>query len=155
MRLKPRAVVPLEFQAGLPPGVLYQPLEVGGSLGFGGKGELEPFWDKLEAEAEAMPDLGLPGAAANLRQNLNDFVFEATTVSRQVLPYSPTRIYLMLQNRGSADVFVSFGHTATLNGFEIPSGPGFYEPILGTVSSVHMIAASGTQPVTVVEGFRS
>lgn len=143
-------IIPQQFQAALPGDILYQPEKVGGSLGFSGK---KPpgadFWDELEAEAEAGVGLGL-----NIRQTLNTFLFNATPVSQLVLPFNKARVYLMLQNQGTSRVFVAFGHTATDRDFQIPTGPGFYEPILGTVSSIHMISAAGTQPITVVEGFR-
>lgn len=152
--MKPRdlnEIIPLEFQAGLPAGILYQPPQVGGSLGFS---KVKPagadFWDDLEAEAAA--GVGAPGA--DIRQILNTFLFNATPVSQLVLPFNKARVYLMLQNQGTSRAFVAFGHVATSRDFQIPTGPGFYEPILGTVSSVHMIAAAGTQPITVVEGFR-
>jgi hypothetical protein len=150
--MKPRdlnEIIPLEFQAGLPPGILYQPPEIGGSLGFSGsKPAGADFWDDLEAEA------GVGVGALNIRQTLNTFLFNATPVSQLVLPFNKARVYLMLQNQGTSRAFVAFGHVATDRDFQIPTGPGFYEPILGTVSSVHMISAVGTQPITVVEGFR-
>lgn len=159
MRQKQRGVIPQEFQAALPPGILWQPDHVGGSLGFGGKPEYETIWDKLEADAEAMipPDaLGVPGAGTDLRQDLTNFLFQATAASQLVVPFNRSRIYLMLENIGAANVFVAFGKPATTqDSFRIAGGGGFYEPILGTVSSVHMISAAGTQSVIVVEGFRA
>ena len=150
MPLKEREIIPSEFQAGLPPEILFQPAHVGGSLGFGGAERFETFWDQLEAEIAA-EDV-TPGAVT-IRQDLNTFLFVATNVSQLVLPYNKDRVYLMLQNQGTQNAFVAFGHVATSRDFRVPTGPGFYEPILGTVSSVHMITAAGTAPITVVEGF--
>lgn len=144
-------IVPQEFQAGLPGGILYQPEKIGGSLGFSMPKPAGDMWDDLERDVEAE---GV-GAGADPRQVLNTFLFIATPISRLVLPYNKNRVYLMLQNQGTSTTFVAFGHTATSRDFQIPTGPGFYEPILGTVSSVHMISAAGSQPITVVEGFRA
>lgn len=157
MDARQRGPLPEHLQTGLPPGILSQPDYVGGSLGFGPSEELEDVWDKLEAEAAA--DVLAPGVAGtNLRQVLNDFIFQATVVSQLVVPYNTARIYLMMQNVGAANVFVSFGRSASITAgqsFRIAGAGGFYEPILGTTSSVHMITAAGTQPVNIVEGFRA
>ena len=157
---KQRSMVPLDRQAALPPGILYQPDWVGGSLGFGGKPEFEDMWDQLKAEAaELVPAAVMPPGLApglvNLRQSLNNFLFQATVTSQLVVPYNAARVYLMIENIGAANVFVAFGKAATvLDSFRIAGGGGFYEPIFGTTSSVHCIAAAGTQSVVIVEGFR-
>ena len=156
--LKQRAVLPQDRQTGLPAGIYFQPIHVGGSLGFGGKPELEPMWDKLEAEAAAAAAPGAPGygGQASYLQNFNNFLFQAEVVSALIIPYNATRTYLMLQNKGASSVFLGFGREADVDsGFEIAGGGGFYEPILGTVSSVHGISAAGIQNVVVVEGFRA
>lgn len=159
MHARQRAPLPQDRQTGLPAGILFQPAHIGGSLGFGGKPKIESVWDGLEAEASALaPGAGVPGAPGvgpDLRQNLNDFVVQARVKSKLVIPYNPNRIYLMVQNRGSANVFISFGHAASdKSSFQISPGPGFIEPILGTVSSVHLVSAGGVQPVIIIEGFR-
>lgn len=157
--LKQRAILPQDRQTGLPPGIYYQPIHVGGSLGFAGKPVLEPMWDKLEAEAAATAAAAAPGPAGRFQsylQTFNNFLFQAATISELIIPYNPNRTYLMLQNKGVSSVFLGFGRRADVaSGFEIAGGGGFYEPILGTVSSVHGIAAAGIQNVTVVEGFRT
>ncbi len=151
--LQLRAIIPQDRQTGLPPEIYYQPLHVGGSLGFGGKPSLASMWDKLDTEAAAK---ALPGPAQSYLQVFNNFLFQATPVSQLVIPYNGTRTYLMLQNKGAASVFVSFGFAANIiSGFELAAGGGFYEPVLGTVSSVHMISAAGSNNVVVVEGFRA
>ena len=152
---KQRAVLPQDRQTGLPPGIYYQPIHVGGSLGFGGKPGLEPMWDKLEGEAAADAERAPLGPAQSYLQHFNNFLFQAVVTSELIIPYNPNRTYLMLQNKGVSSVFLGFGREAdVVSGFEIAGGGGFYEPILGTVSSVHGISAAGTQNVTVVEGFR-
>lgn len=152
---KQRAVLPQDRQTGLPAGIYYQPVHVGGSLGFGGKPGLEPMWDKLEAEAEAAAERAPLGPSGSYLQTFNNFLFQAVVTSELIIPYNVIRTYLMLQNKGVSSVFLGFGREADVaSGFEIAGGGGFYEPILGTVSSVHGIAAAGTQNVTVIEGFR-
>lgn len=154
--LAQRAPIPQDHQTGLPPGIYFQPVHVGGSLGFAGKPRLEPMWDKLEAEAAAAA-AGAPGGRfASYYQIFNNFLFQATTVSALIVPYNATRTYIMLQNKGASSVFLGFGREADAgSGFEIAGGGGFYEPILGTLSSVHGVSAAGIQDVTVVEGFRA
>ena len=153
---KQRAVIAQEHQTGLPPGIYYQPTHVGGSLGFGGKPDLESIWDQLEADAAAAAERAPLGPGQSYLQNFNNFLFQAVVTSALIVPYNINRTYIMLQNKGVSSVFVGFGREADAgSGFEIAGGGGFYEPILGTVSSVHGIAAAGTQNVTVVEGFRA
>ena len=153
--LKQRAVLPQDQQTGLPPEIYYQPIHVGGSLGFAGKPVLEPMWDKLEAEAAAAADQ-VPGQFRSYLQTFNNFLFQATVVSALIVPYNANRTYIMLQNKGASSVFLGFGREADAgSGFEIAGGGGFYEPILGTVSSVHAVAAAGIQDVAIVEGFRA
>lgn len=153
-------MVPLDRQAALPPGILYQPDWVGGSLGFGGQPEYQDVWDQLKGEAEAaalVPAVapGADGGSPNLKQTLQNFLFQATVGSQLVVPYNANRVYLMVENIGAAAVFVSFGKQATtVDSFRILAG-GFYEPIFGTTSSVHCIAAAGTQNVIIIEGFRT
>lgn len=152
---KQRAVIAQDHQTGLPADVYYQPIHVGGSLGFGGKPDLEQMWAKLEAEADDAADRAPGGPRQSYLQTFNNFLFQAIVTSELIIPYNPTRTYLMLQNKGVSSVFLGFGREADVaSGFEIVGGGGFYEPILGTVSSVHGIAAAGIQNVTVVEGFR-
>lgn len=151
MRSSRRDILPQSLQAALPSSILYQPEHIGGSLGFGPPARLGDMWDQLEAEAEAAP-----GAVADLRQVLNNFLFKATPLSELVIPYNAARIYLFMQNLGTADVFVGFGRVATLlDGMRMAAAGGFFEPILGTVSSVHMIAATGTQNVVIIEGLKA
>jgi hypothetical protein len=152
-------MVPLDRQAALPPGILYQPDWIGGSLGFGGRPEFKDLWDKLKGEAAALvPPVMPPGLAGspNLKQSLQNFLFQATVVSQLVVPYNAARVYLMVENIGAANVFVSFGKEATTaDSFRIAGNGGFYEPIFGTTSSVHCVAAAGIQNVVIIEGFRA
>lgn len=145
--------LPQYLNSGLPAEIFYQPDIVGGSHGFGpGEGTSDDFWDQLAAEAGDVQPIN--GRRGSLRQRLNDFPIVATTVSQQALQYNKNRTYFAIQNKGAVSIFIAFGRPATTDSFEIPAGPGFYEPILGTVSSVHVIAAAGTAMVQIVEGFR-
>ena len=70
-----------------------------------------------------------------------------------VLPFNPTRAYLFMVNTGALQVNVSFDRGAdTVSGIPIPAG-GFFEPILGTVSSVHAISTAVGQSLVITEGF--
>ena len=142
----------MEYQAGLPPGILEQPEYIGGALALTATPKPDDVWDQIDAEQEAVA--GVDGAT-NLNQNISNFSFVATTVSQIVIPYNVKRSYLLLQNNGASDVRVSFGKAADLmSGLVLSAGGGFYEPILGTVQSVHGISVAGTSQVTVIEGFR-
>lgn len=152
MRDDPTSMAPLSQwrNTGLPKDILYQPSVLGGSLGIP-LGSRDDFWGDLEAEAK---DVTPVQGGSNTRQAINDFQAEAKTTSGQVLQYNAKRTYFAIQNRGAASVFVAFGKPASLESFELPPGPGFLEPILGTVTSVHVISAAGVVPLTILEGFR-
>ena len=141
---------------GLPGELFYQPEVVGRSHGFGRKGvagDTGNFWDELIDDAGDVAPIEKSGP--NTRQRLNDFSFPASTTSQQALPGNKNRVYFSIQNRGPSSVFVSFGKPANVGtSFEVPPGPGFAEPILGTTSSVHVVAATGNPTVVIVEGFR-
>ncbi len=67
-------------------------------------------------------------------------VLSTGTESRQILPYSPRRNYLLLQNKGGASIFVTFDRSSDITvGLEIVPG-GFYEPLVAPVSSVNIIS---------------
>ncbi len=75
-----------------------------------------------------------------------------TSSSTQVLPLNLSRVYLLIQNKGSATVYVSFdGAKSSTDGVAIPAN-GNYEPFVAPVDAVHVHAASGTQAIIVVEG---
>lgn len=144
-------LIPMEYQAALPPGILQQPEHVGGALALTAEPRPDDIWDQIDAEQAALADVG----ALNLNQNISNFSFIATAVSQIIMPYNVKRSYLLLQNNGAADVRVAFGRDADLtSGLVLSSGGGFYEPILGTVQSVHGISAAADSQVTVIEGFR-
>jgi len=75
-----------------------------------------------------------------------------TTTSSQALPKNQDRKYLLILNKGSANVIVKFGsaHSAS-EGVLVPAG-GNYEPFVSPIDSVYLKAASGTQTVLVIEG---
>lgn len=68
------------------------------------------------------------------------------------LAANPTRNYLLLQNKGSASVYVKFGsaHSGT-EGIELAAGQS-YEPIKAPADAIYMKSASGTQTVLTAEG---
>ena len=140
----------MEYQAGLPAGILFQPVHIGGALALTPEARPDDVWDQLDVEATA----GMPGTLA-LNQDISNSTFKATTVSQQVLPYNARRTYLMVQNNGAAVVRIAFGRAADLiSGFVLSASGGFIEPILGTVSSVYAIAVVGSNQLTILEGFR-
>ena len=70
-----------------------------------------------------------------------------------VLPFNPMRAYLFMVNTGALEIRVSFDRGAdAVSGIPIPSG-GFFEPILGTVSSVHAVSTAAAQSLVISEGF--
>lgn len=86
-------------------------------------------------------------------QTFANFRADVTIQDELVLPYNPMRNYLIIVNTGPNTIFVAFERAAdSATGVPIVSG-GSYEPILGTVSSVHLISAITNQQAVVVEGF--
>lgn len=70
-----------------------------------------------------------------------------------VLPYNAARNYLIVVNTGPNTIFAAFERAAdSATAVPIVSG-GSYEPILGTVSSLHLISAITAQQAVIVEGF--
>ena len=63
------------------------------------------------------------------------------------------RIYLLVQNNGADDVYVSFQGVATVNsGVLVPSGGGSYQPFIAPHSSVYIVAAHTQSSGVSVEG---
>jgi len=86
-------------------------------------------------------------------QTFTNFRADVTTIDELILPYNPMRNYLLIVNTGVNTIFVAFERAAdSATGVPIVSG-GSYEPILGTVSSVHLISAIVAQQAVMVEGF--
>ncbi len=140
--------MPLEAQTGLPAGTRRQGPEIGGALAIGSRARTDDVWDEIDADQVA-------AGSAGLNQVLSNFSFTAETFSKLILSYNERRTYLLVQNNGASEVRLAFGKEADLmGGIVLSASGGFYEPILGTVNSVHGIAAAGTSQVTVVEGFR-
>jgi hypothetical protein len=78
--------------------------------------------------------------------------FTATTTSTLALPTNYVRKYVLIQNKGSTTVYVSFGAASTsTNGVAVVAG-GNYEPLQSTTSSIWLMSASSTDNVVIVEG---
>lgn len=78
--------------------------------------------------------------------------FTADTVAQQILIMRPNRKYLLIQNNGVNPIYINFDSAPTAAiGVKIPAG-GNYEPSKVPTNSVFVIA-SGSTPVTVIEGF--
>lgn len=87
------------------------------------------------------------------------FVNLAVTVSAgaasvQLLASNQRRSYLLIQNNGGANVFITFDRPASLStGVQIVGGiNGSYEPLTPPVSSVWAIALAGINNVVIIEG---
>ena len=86
-------------------------------------------------------------------QVLTNFRADVGVIEETIIPYNPMRAYLFMVNTGAAEVRIAFDRAADTNtGVPIASG-GFFEPILGTVSSMHAVAAVANQELVIVEGF--
>jgi len=86
-------------------------------------------------------------------QTFANFRADVEIQDELILPYNPMRNYVIIVNTGANTIFVAFERAAdSATGVPIVSG-GSYEPILGTVSSVHLISAVAGQQAVIVEGF--
>ena len=86
-------------------------------------------------------------------QTFANFRADVGITSNLILPYNPMRNYLIIVNTGANTIFAAFARSAdSATGVPIVSG-GNYEPILGTVSSMHLVSAVAGQQAVIVEGF--
>lgn len=97
--------------------------------------------------------ISLTAGATNLNNTrLSLTTASVTTSSGQVLVANPARKYLLIQNNGSASIYIKFDTTiAGTEGIVIPAG-GSYEPIIAPMQAIYMKAVSGTNSVTIYEG---
>lgn len=143
---------PLFEQTALPSEHTVHLLEPGTTIGHD-RGE-HPADDQNGIGAKARSLMARIFAKIGLHsQVLTNFRADVGLADQTLVPYNPMRSYLFVLNTGAASVFLAFDRVADANtGILIPAG-GFYEPILGTVSSVHVIGNAAAQEVRVVEGF--
>lgn len=92
-----------------------------------------------------------PRTAVKLNAHIVPFNTSVTTTSKSVLASNEKRIYLMVQNNGTAVVRISIGSKAGATSFQIAAG-GAYEFLVAPVGSVDLRADSGTQAVAIFEG---
>lgn len=136
-------------------------------------GDVTPYeWLQIQAKTGS----GLPQAAGGQPGGVVDnvpvgiapstpvvrqarFVNLAVTVtagaaSVQLLAANQRRSYLLVQNNGGANVFITFDRPASLStGVQIVGGiNGSYEPLTPPVSSVWAIALAGINNVVIIEG---
>lgn len=93
--------------------------------------------------------------AAHAVTNLKDHVtFSATTTSGQALSLNQYRNYLLIQNRGTADIYVKANSAhAGSEGILIVAG-GSWEPLEAPIGAIFIKASTGTQSTAIVEGIK-
>jgi len=70
-----------------------------------------------------------------------------------VLNSNGRRNYLLIQNIGASNVFINFGHKATLGSLILVPG-GNYEPFITPVNSVSLVSGIGlNNNCVIIEGF--
>ncbi len=82
----------------------------------------------------------------------NQLELTATTTSTVALPLNLKRTYLLIINKGAANILVKFGsaHSGTEGVVVVPNGN--YEPFKAPVDPVYIRSASGSQAMLVLEG---
>lgn len=93
-----------------------------------------------------------PYARAGVYVTSQQLSVSVTTSSVQAISANVNRKYLLIQNRGSASIYVkaASAHSGT-EGIEIVAG-GAWEPVQTPVDGFYLKSASGTQLAVVVEG---
>lgn len=149
--------LPQKEQSALPPDYNEQLDTPGFSLGHVLETEIgrpaHPFDERRDAGAKRAAILNAILSKIGMRgQVFSNFRVDVGVTDELVLPYNPMRNYLIIVNTGTATIFAAFERNAdTATGVPIVAG-GNYEPILGTVSSVHLVAGT-PQEAVIVEGF--
>lgn len=156
-----RDVVPMELQTGLPDDITAQLKEPGFSIGhvttedprirhpLDGRTNAGA---KLRAGMAGMLDLILTKVGQR-GQIFTNFRAAVGVADQLVLPYNPARNYLIVVNTGAQTIFAAFERAANAaTAVPIVAG-GNYEPILGTVSSLHLVSTVALQSAVIVEGF--
>jgi hypothetical protein len=86
-----------------------------------------------------------------LRGKFSSTVVNATDAAKTPLSANDKRVYLIVQNNGTNDVFINFGNKATVGNIKIIAG-GNYEPVVAPVDSISLVCAAGlTSQCAVVE----
>lgn len=83
----------------------------------------------------------------------SEFEMGATTTSTQALGANPLRNYLLIQNKGTDTIYVKFNAAGSAGEGVMVTAGGNYEPLKPLTSSFYVRAASGTQTLTVIEGY--
>lgn len=135
----------------------------------GRQGHLGDLPDALTAERIGMPPISariMPGARSGGTgrapldpigyhgQRMMNYRHLAQTETQRIFPTNPYRCYLLIVNRGTQEVRIGVGRSASLtDGLPLDAAGGFWEPILGTVDSVHSITTVADQELIIIEGF--
>jgi hypothetical protein len=77
-------------------------------------------------------------------------VVSVGTTSALAVGANSNRVFLLVQNNGSASVTLAFGG-ASSNGIVIPAG-GAFEPTFAPSDSIYLVSGSASQSVIIVEG---
>ena len=95
---------------------------------------------------------GVSRAVSDNTVNLTTTEATATTTSGSVLSAQPKRNYLLIQNKGTVNVYIGIGAATTgTEGIVIPAG-GNYEPFKVSGKAIFAQSASGSQPLVILEG---
>lgn len=104
--------------------------------------------------------LGMPSVvpASILQNKMTSYGINADTLAKQLVGYSPLRTYLLIENVGTVDVFISFGVQPQSNGvgaLKVPANTGIsFDSGICPNNDVWCISTT-TCAITVVEGVRS
>lgn len=75
-----------------------------------------------------------------------------TTTSVKLVDARGNRTYLLIQNKGTQNVYLKFGSANTGTEGILLAAKGNYEPFKIPTAAVYAISESGTQNVIVIEG---
>jgi hypothetical protein len=111
----------------------------------------------LHRSASSSRNTPLPQLKPIARCKMSTTTFIANGIPKQILGANPNRNYLLIQNNGLNTIFIGFGDTPNLNGFnalQIPGGDNAgisFESGVVPNNNVLIVATSETL-VTVIEG---